>query len=340
MLKEYFLSDNICHICNLKFDKDSDNKNYISFCNHIKKIHDITLEEYYLQYHLNNECVYCACGCGNKTNFVKGRYLKYYSDHKNLMKPSEDVLFKIKKTMEKIKTIDKLVSDSGLNFDILNKSYDSFISLEKPMSLLSKELYIDPRTLKKYWVKMGLIKNLDLFKRVALKSKIKWMSNPIKPNENVVDILKENIILLKKELVNKNKITFNEIISILGVDVNKNYLSYFLKECLTSSELKKIKFIKSSQIEIDFLNVLKFYFKNVTHSFDLNGKNFDYKIGSKILIELDGDYWHSKEEAKKNDLLKNKIAEENGYILFRISDKKVKSLEFINKINKIYEKFK
>jgi very-short-patch-repair endonuclease len=59
-----------------------------------------------------------------------------------------------------------------------------------------------------------------------------------------------------------------------------------------------------------------------------------------ILIELDGDYWHSKEEAIKNDLIKNKIAKEKGYILIRVSDKEVKKIEFIHKIKKIYDENK
>lgn len=139
-------------------------------------------------------------------------------------------------------------------------------------------------------------------------------------------------------MVKKDKLTFNEINSIIGVEINKNFLSYFLKQHLSPSELKKIKFIKNSQIEIEFLNVLKFYFGNsVTHNFILENKNFDFKIGRKILIELDGEYWHSKEEVKLNDKIKNKIAEINNYVLIRVSDKEVKNLNFINKIKKKYD---
>jgi very-short-patch-repair endonuclease len=119
------------------------------------------------------------------------------------------------------------------------------------------------------------------------------------------------------------------------------YLSWILKENLNTTEIKKIKFIKQSQIEINFLNVLKFYFGNsVLGSFELNGKIFDYKLGKKILIELDGGYWHSKEDVIKNDLIKNNIAKECGFILIRVSDKEVKNLEFINKLKKIYDEIK
>ena len=79
--------------------------------------------------------------------------------------------------------------------------------------------------------------------------------------------------------------------------------------------------------------------KDILSSYDaiLENKNFDFKIGRKILIELDGEYWHSKEEVKLNDKIKNKIAEINNYVLIRVSDKEVKNLNFINKIKKIYD---
>lgn len=61
----------------------------------------------------------------------------------------------------------------------------------------------------------------------------------------------------------------------------------------------------------NFLTVLKFYFNNaVSSSFELDDKIFDYKLGKKILIELDGEYWHSNDKAIENDKIKNEIAKE------------------------------
>jgi very-short-patch-repair endonuclease len=340
MLKEKFLKDKKCKVCGLEFNKNSDNENYRTFGVHIKNEHKLTNEEYYLKYILSGVPVLCACGCGAKTKYHKGKYFKYFSNHKNKTKPSECTVNKILKTKKEQNDVLNLINKTNLTLDDLKNSYHSFINLEKPISVLSKELFIDFRTLKSYWLKLGLIDNLEIFKRICLQSKTKWMVNPIIPNDNVVGILKDNLFLVKKELENKNKLTFNEIISLVGVDINKNYLSFFLKENLTSSELKKIKFIKNSQIELDFLNVLKFYFgKTVEHGFSLENKNFDYKLGKKILIELDGEYWHSKEEVKNNDTIKNKIAKDNCYLLIRVSDKHVKKIEFINKLKKKYNEF-
>ena len=161
------------------------------------------------------------------------------------------------------------------------------------------------------------------------------------PDNNIVKILSDKLFLIKDLLSESNKVTFNQIISLIGVNLNKNYLGWYLRENLTSSELKKVMFIKHSQIEIDFLNVLKFYFGNsVLGSFELGGKIFDYKLGKNILIELDGEYWHSSEEAKNNDKIKNEIAKTNGFVLIRVSDKHVKSLDFLNNLKNIYDKFK
>jgi hypothetical protein len=58
-------------------------------------------------------------------------------------------------------------------------------------------------------------------------------------------------------------------------------------------------------------------------------KSYDFKIkNTNILLEIDGDYWHGGpgvkkhfyklEEIKQNDLIKNQLAEDNGFSLIRI----------------------
>lgn len=341
MLKEKFSKTNMCLECKQVFDKDTNNKNFLSFSNHLKTLHNMSNEDYYRKYFLKDGEGICLCGCNEKTNFHKGRYLKYFSNHKNYSTQSNDTLLRIKKAKEKYNKIENLLDKTGITVDQLKESYTEFINLNKPISVLSKELSIDFRTLKDYWLKIGLIENKEIFKRACLVSKTKWLNKPIIPNDNIVEILKDRFFLIKDLIKDNDKVTFNEIITVIGINLNKNYLGWFLKENLTSEELKKVKFVKHSQIEIDFLNVLKFYFgKSVLNSFELDGKIFDYKLGKNILIELDGEYWHSFEEAKNNDLVKNKIAKINNFILIRVNDKHVKSLEFINNIKKIYDKTK
>ena len=341
MLKEIFIKSNICLECEQVFNKDTNNKNFLSFSNHLKTLHNMSNEDYYRKYYLKDGEGICLCGCDEKTKFHKGRYLKYFSNHKNSVTQSNDTLLKIKKAKEKYNKIENLLDKTGITFDELKESYSEFINLNKPISVLSKEFSIDFRTLKDYWLKIGLIENKEIFKRTCLISKTKWLNKPIIPNNNIVELLNDRFFLIKDLIKDNDKVTFNEIITVIGVNLNKNYLGWFLKENLTSEELKKVKFVKHSQIEIDFLNVLKFYFgKSVLNSFELDGKIFDYKLGKNILIELDGEYWHSFDEAKINDLTKNEIAKSNNFILIRVNDKYVKSLAFINRIRKIYDKTK
>ena len=341
MLKEMFSKTNACLECEEVFNKDTKSKNFLSFCNHLKKRHNISNEEYYRKHYLKDGESICACGCGNKTKFHKGKYLKYYSNHKNFVKQTNETLSKIKKSKEKYNNVTNLLEKSGITIDDLINSYNRFINLEKPISVLAKDLTIDFRTLKNYWLKSGLIENKEIFKRICLKSKTKWLHKPIVPDNEIIKILSGKIFLIKEHLHKNKKVTLNQLISLIGVNINKNYLGWYLKENLTSSELKKIKFIKHSQIEIDFLNVLKFYFgKSVMGSFELDGKIFDYKLGKNILIELDGEYWHSSDEAKTNDKIKNEIAKSNSFVLIRVSDKHVKSLDFLNNLKKTYDKFK
>ena len=341
MLKELFNKTNICLECNVVFNKDTNNKNFSSFSSHLKKQHNISNEEYYCKHYLKDNENICACGCGNKTRFHKGKYLKYFSDHKNYVLQSEETLFKIKKTKEIENKISNLLEKTNITFDILKETYGKFINLEKPISVLAKDLSIDFRTLKDYWLKSGLVNDREIFKRTCLKSKTKWLNIPLTPSDNIIELLNCKLYLIKELLKDNKKVTFNQINSVIGLKLNKNYLGWFLKEKLTSSELKKIMFIKHSQIEIDFLNVLNFYFgSSVLGSFELGGKIFDYKLGKNILIELDGEYWHSAEDAKNNDKIKNEIAKTNGFVLIRVSDKHVKSLDFLNNLKSTYDKFK
>jgi len=50
----------------------------------------------------------------------------------------------------------------------------------------------------------------------------------------------------------------------------------------------------------------------------------EYVPESNLLIEADGDYWHSTARSKKQDIKKNTWAKENGYTLLRISESDIK----------------
>ena len=67
----------------------------------------------------------------------------------------------------------------------------------------------------------------------------------------------------------------------------------------------------------------------------LENKSYDFRVYDKILVEVDGDYWHSNPDKytklnntqqinKINDKIKNLIAIKNGFILLRIWESELK----------------
>ena len=84
---------------------------------------------------------------------------------------------------------------------------------------------------------------------------------------------------------------------------------------------------KSSQ---KFLNRIEdeFGIEFDDREFPLENKFYDAKYKD-ILIEVDSKWWHSLDEHKKNDKLKNKIAKNNNYRLYRFE---VNSEQEVNKV--------
>jgi len=74
------------------------------------------------------------------------------------------------------------------------------------------------------------------------------------------------------------------------------------------------------------------------YGYELGGKIYDFYIPSQnLLVEIDGIYWHGKgvlddeldhiqRKIRKNDLIKNRLAEENGYNLIRIWEDEIKNV--------------
>jgi len=100
-----------------------------------------------------------------------------------------------------------------------------------------------------------------------------------------------------------------------------------------------------SNLERDFLYVLKFYFPHASfeQQFKIIDQNnnccryYDIKMGKNLLIEIDGTYFHSSNEAKENDIYKERLAIKNGFNIIRISEDDIKNIKNIEKIKEIYE---
>lgn len=54
------------------------------------------------------------------------------------------------------------------------------------------------------------------------------------------------------------------------------------------------------------------------------GHRYDFLIGTNILVELDGNFWHNTEKQKKLDENYNILAQDNGYAILRFTDQEIR----------------
>ena len=73
---------------------------------------------------------------------------------------------------------------------------------------------------------------------------------------------------------------------------------------------------------------------NVKHQVKRFGYYYDFLLNDDILIEYDGFYFHKVLE-NKNDKIKNRLAEENGYTLIRIEEDEQRKVFFQEEIKRI-----
>lgn len=55
------------------------------------------------------------------------------------------------------------------------------------------------------------------------------------------------------------------------------------------------------------------------------GHRYDFLVEEKIIVEVDGNYWHNTPKQKSLDQTHNDIALSNGYIIIRFTDKEIKN---------------
>lgn len=334
MLDKY---KNICLIDNVWIE--SEHGRAIHKLNiYLKHHYKMSLEDYVLKFYYGNKKPTCQCGCGKEVSFSKGRFCKYYENHKNNVPISNDIKTKILENRLKRNTLNHRLERLNFTVQDLKNLYDKFVNFEINFSDIEKIYAVDKRTLKKYWYELYFIKNKEEFNRICKRHKYYWTnkndSHKKKINE---DVLYEIYTFIKK---NPNKYTINEIKNHFDIKNTTLVLYKRLIEFFNKKEIDELlKLGLSSKPEVEFYNVLKFYYgNNVQKNFILENKHYDYIIGNKILIEYDGDYWHSREHNIINDKIKDEIAHKYDYIIFRIKDSESKNIEILNKLNILYNK--
>lgn len=337
------MNDTQCKYCNKIINGSTIQLKIRNLRKHLIDVHNEEYIDYIINIKYNGKRPKCECGCNKFTNFNKGKFYKYYKDHKN------KVIGKYK-CLKKIKTYDKIILDIqrklqtvNLTIDDIKNYYTDFIDFKSSLKDIEKLSSLDKRTIKSYWKILNLINNIDDFNRVVKKHQFIWADKNNKKGGRI--LINENILLDIKIFMenNKNKFTIKEIKNKFNISdytdlvVYKRLCETFNKEYIN----QLLKSGNSSKPEIEYFNILKyFYGDSIKKQFRLENKIYDYILLDKILIEFDGNYWHSLPRIKKNDKIKDNIAIKNGYYLIRIKENESNNIEILNKINKLYEKIK
>ena len=296
----------------------------------MKSKHDLSNLNYVLKHDFDKHPE-CACGCGEKVKFKKWKFDKYYQNHKNKVEVSVEVRKKISDSLLKVDNATFL----GLDKYVLEESWELYKMPEYPSCEISKKYGVDYRVIKKYWLSFG-IASLSEINRYAKLHKSTWSNKESKNGQyqNIEDDCLFDIYQLLSS--KKHFYTLSFIKNHFGLKNSKFVIKKRLVEKYGKEEIDKVlKSGNSSKSEVDFGYVLKFYFgeKNVKSQFKINRKIYDFLLYDKLIVEYDGEYWHSNK--KDRDLEKNKLAHSHGYALIRVSDKKDKDIGILNNIKDI-----
>lgn len=302
---------------------------------YIEKTFDISYENYILEFFYNNEKPLCACGCGTETEFFKGKYYKYYKDHKNKTKQSQETKEKIKQIRIRSHNFEDRLKKLLITYEQMEIYYDKYINFEIDRETMIQETCLDFRTIKSVWREMEVIKNEEDFRRITKKHQYFW--NKKKNSENHKHKIEDEILInvmifLKQE---KGKYTLKEIKHRFNIEFSTLVIYRRLVDKFSDKIVDEcLRIGNSSNAELEFGNVLKYYFgKDVKTQVKIENKFYDFKIKN-LLIEFDGEYWHSLLKNIENDKNKDEIAIRNGYKIFRVKEKECKDIEILLKIKK------
>lgn len=328
---------------------------------HIKEEHGLSMQEYIDNVYYNGIRPTCACGCGKPVPFAEKNclynlptygYRKYY--HCSHVRKSQEFKDKhlVNNYVSKFDDITWLKQhyDDVYGWDNIENAAKDFLSGEFNNEDIEKKYIIDRRTIRKIWFKFGLVTE-EQYKELAKKNQFitsaKHRRIIFENSEEVCAKLyniiknfplKYNINSLIKEY-NKNNILQIEQSNDIVLDKMYEYYGEELYDLL--------QFGYHSKEELNFLNILKFYFgkSNIKCGKKLKyGNNdreiyiYDICINDKILIEYDSTgFWHNSESRKQLDKEKEKFALDNNYIFMRVSLEYSKNPELIIKLKKLLE---
>lgn len=358
-----FIKEYKCLICGEIIKTDCIDKEHLNskltklVNNHIRNIHNISIEEYSIKYYHNNIHPLCECGCGQKIKFKPKNYLfnerhgfqKYFSSsHVHTMDNQTRNKLKLfyQKRNSNIEYLTKYYDESyGLNN--IKEALNDFLNNDFPISAISEKYNIDKRTIKKIWLSLKLITEEQYQEKIKY-YQFKYSSKCRRKNfNNDIEICEE---LYKMCLSFPSKYNIHSLIN----EYNQNHLNQIeVEKKIVYNRLyelygEKIFLLLSdglhSQEEYKFYKVIKFYLPHskIKLGYKMRyGKNnlesyiYDLCIDNKLIIEYDGNGYYHPESQLKRDLEKEIFAIKNNFIFLRISLKESLNPNTIIKIQKL-----
>lgn len=327
---------------------------------HIRKDHNISLEEYCLKHYYNNEYPKCACGCGQILKFNPknalwskthgfGKYVNCGHVGRNNEQLRNKFKENYKSKYDNIEWIKQYYYDQYGQDNIENSAKDFLENNDLTNIDIGKKYGIDVRTLKSIWNKLSLVTNQQwkercLYRKYNLsgKRRKKKFENKDQICKDLFDIMKNNPfkynIRSLLEYYNSNNLT--------QIETDIPIILEELENIYGDKIYQYLEYNKHSKEEKEFLNIIKFFLgkKNIYKcGFRLQyGKNkresyiYDICIDNKYIIEYDGIFYHN-ENNKDRDIEKENFAINNGYKFLRISSKDFRNIdkykEILNFIN-------
>lgn len=335
----------ICKICGEKFTHTKDAYCIRAMCEHLRTKHNLSKEQYLIQYLRNGIVPTCECGCGMPVKVAKGWdvFKRFYADsHVKLSirqraKATENIRKKVKSKEYILMKYDE---------NTLKQALESYKFHLKTITELSEELSIDSRTLKKAWLDLNWT-NLNELEIIAqynqlTKSKQTKIENFASLSNSYQELY--NIAKNKPQTYSINTLIseYNDLHPDNIIVLNRRTVLNKLYELYGEEIISLLLYGYHSKSELEFLNVLQFYFgkSKVKNGFKIERIRskkekdyiYDFCINNKLIIEYDGEFYHSDNEQKEFDKAKTQFAINKGYIVLRVSEKNAKNIDTLIKI--------
>lgn len=349
-----------CQICGTEIEYADDKTNALSLKlkKHLQSEHSMTLEQYCIDVFYGGKHPVCACGCGEPLKFKSKNWVKTHGFGKysscTHVTHSIKSIEKGKQTWEdnKVKHSIQFINDKCGGIDNIKKALEEFKLKIVSLTDIAKKLNIDKRTLKSIWVRHNLITYEEINElvqytqfHIGTLKRIDCLSNKDEILHNLYTIITTNPQKYTVKSLIREYNRLNEI--PISNKLNHKRLLSILAERYGDSVYENIQYGYHSKEEIQFLQVLQFYFgvNHVKCGFKQEYKNennetctyiYDFIIKNKVVIEYDGDgYYHQGEEKQKRDKNKENFIIQQGYKFLRLSRIDSKDPNTINLIFKL-----